>query len=430
MKKTKEIISEFEEIVEGEEMKDFEVSIEGDDITVEENDRSLYASYTRLIKLTSPQMYGEDIKDVQRRLNNLGYDAGTVDGYYGPKGVEAVKDFQGVNGLTVDGSVGPATWNKLFSNTAKPKPSSNNSGYTRLLYLTSPQMYGDDVKKVQNRLNTLGHNSGTADGYFGQNTKDAVKRFQKAEGLTIDGSVGPATWNKLFSEFRYSYQSVSHSGLKFHVLKTRLDNIETETILRPVANTSYTGINGGFFDDTSGNYSKPPSSGSSICYNFEDVGKYVTVNGVKRIANFHENQNNNKPVLQRSLIIYRSGGTVKSAIKKLTHVKEAFNLYGESNILNVIGGISPNITTGSASLPLKKAAISVAGSYAYLIYCPAASQVSFNVAIDAGLGLGAGINVANTVMLDGSNSACLKVGSQYYGSSTEKRYIYNMIRVR
>lgn len=429
MQETDEIIEEFEEMVEGEEMKGFEISIEGDDVIVED-DIIPYTSYTRALQLASPQMYGDDVKEVQNRLNNLGYNAGTVDGYYGPTVVAEVKDFQGTNELTVDGLVDLATWNKLFSTTANPKLSFSKSGYTRPLQLKSPQMYGDDVEDVQNRLKSLGHNPGTVDGYFGQKTKDAVKRFQKAEGLSIDGSVGPATWNKLFSEFRYSYQSFSHSGLKFHVIKTRLDNIETQTILRPVANTSYTGINGGFFDDTSGDYSKPPSSGSSICYNFEDVGKYVTVNGITRIANFHENQNNDKPVPQRSLIIYRSGGTVKSAIKNLTHVKEAFSIYGESNILNVIGGISPNITTGSAAYPVKKAAISAVGNYAYLIYCTAASQVSFNVALEAGLGLGAGIDISNTVMLDGSNSACLKVGTKYYGSSIEKRYIYNMIRVR
>lgn len=426
MKEIKET-TEFEEIIEGNEEEGFDISIEGDEV-ITEDEASLYASYTRPIQLKSPQMYGEDVKDVQRRLNNLGYNAGTVDGYYGPTGVAAVKDFQGVNGLAVDGSVGPATWNKLFSTTAKPKPSSGNSGYTRPLSLKTPQMYGEDVKKVQNRLNALGHSSGTADGYFGQNTKDATKRFQKAEGLGIDGSVGPATWNKLFSEFRYKYHSVTNSGLTFHIIQTRLDNIETETILRPVANTSYTGINGGFFDDESGNYTKPPSSGSSICYNFEDVGKYVTVNGIRRIANFHENQNSNKPALQRTLVIYRNNGVLTYSVRNMTHVKEAFSLYGESDVLNVIGGISTEVVGGSSSIPLKKAAISVIGNNVYLIYCPSASQVSFNAALDTGLGFN--IKRANTVMLDGSNSACLKVGSTYYGSSSEKRYIYNMIRVR
>ena len=169
------------------------------EVLLEETNVEARVSYTRPIQLKSPQMYGEDVKAVQRRLNELKYNAGTVDGYYGPTGVAAVKDFQKVNGLTVDGSVGPATWNKLFSSTAKPKPSSSTPSYTRPIQLKSPQMYGEDVKAVQRRLNELKYNAGTVDGYYGPTGVAAVKDFQKVNGLTVDGSVGPATWNKLFS---------------------------------------------------------------------------------------------------------------------------------------------------------------------------------------------------------------------------------------
>ena len=58
-------------------------------------------------------------------------------------------------------------------------------------------MKGSPVKKLQILLNGLGHNCGSVDGSFGPKTLSAVKAFQKASGLTIDGSVGPATWAKL-----------------------------------------------------------------------------------------------------------------------------------------------------------------------------------------------------------------------------------------
>ena len=51
---------------------------------------------------------------------------------------------------------------------------------------------GDDVKKLQEKLKL------TADGAFGLRTEDAVKAWQKTNGLKDDGVVGDATWSKLF----------------------------------------------------------------------------------------------------------------------------------------------------------------------------------------------------------------------------------------
>ena len=151
------------------------------------------SSYTRLLKVTSPLMYGNDIKAVQNKLNSLGYNCGTADGYYGNDTKNAVVKFQSAKGIDADGIVGPTTWNLLFNN------SSNGGSYNRILKVTSPLMYGDDVRDVQNKLNSLGYNCGTADGYYGNDTKNAVVKFQSAKGLTADGEVGPATWNALFS---------------------------------------------------------------------------------------------------------------------------------------------------------------------------------------------------------------------------------------
>ena len=156
------------------------------------------SSYTRLLKLTSPLMYGEDIKAVQNKLNSLGYNCGTADGYYGNATKNAVISFQSAKGIDTDGVVGPTTWKLLFNS------SSNGSDYSRILKVTSPLMYGDDVKAVQNKLNSLGYNCGTADGYYGNATKSAVISFQSAKGLTADGEVGPATWNALFNSYSSS----------------------------------------------------------------------------------------------------------------------------------------------------------------------------------------------------------------------------------
>ena len=52
---------------------------------------------------------------------------------------------------------------------------------------------GDDVTKVQKKLIQFGYMTGTADGRYGEKTRDAVMWFQRKNGLTVDGKVGPKT---------------------------------------------------------------------------------------------------------------------------------------------------------------------------------------------------------------------------------------------
>ena len=50
---------------------------------------------------------------------------------------------------------------------------------------------------LQEKLNSLGYDCGAVDKNFGSNTKLAVEEFQKVNALTVDGIVGPKTWQKL-----------------------------------------------------------------------------------------------------------------------------------------------------------------------------------------------------------------------------------------
>lgn len=52
---------------------------------------------------------------------------------------------------------------------------------------------GTIVKTIQTRLKRWGYYTGSIDGIFGSKTKEAVKYFQRRNGLTVDGIVGPAT---------------------------------------------------------------------------------------------------------------------------------------------------------------------------------------------------------------------------------------------
>jgi len=61
----------------------------------------------RIIFMRRPMIRGEDVAELQSRLNSLGFDSGKVDGIYGPQTEHAVIDFQHNRYLAEDGRVGP-----------------------------------------------------------------------------------------------------------------------------------------------------------------------------------------------------------------------------------------------------------------------------------------------------------------------------------
>jgi N-acetylmuramoyl-L-alanine amidase len=63
----------------------------------------------RTLYVTSPPLHGDDIRDLQIRLNRLGFEAGYDDGLYGPQTFEAVREFQLNVGAPLDGIAGPTT---------------------------------------------------------------------------------------------------------------------------------------------------------------------------------------------------------------------------------------------------------------------------------------------------------------------------------
>ena len=154
---------------------------------------------SRLLKYTSPYMKGEDVKQLQRALNNAGCECGSVDGIFGKNTRDAVKAYQKLKGLKVDGIAGEDTVTALGGEWKAEKFT-----VTRLLKKKSPLMTGEDVKAVQNALIARGYSCGStgADGEYGKNTEAAVKKFQKAAKLTVDGIAGKNTVTALGGEWK------------------------------------------------------------------------------------------------------------------------------------------------------------------------------------------------------------------------------------
>ncbi len=85
--------------------------LDSDGIVGPDTWRSLYeAGYRlgdRLIFMRRPMIRGEDVAELQARLNSLGFDSGKVDGIFGPDTERAVMEFQNNRSLAEDGKVGP-----------------------------------------------------------------------------------------------------------------------------------------------------------------------------------------------------------------------------------------------------------------------------------------------------------------------------------
>ena len=125
---------------------------------------------------------GDDVKRLQRvfvRTKDMGSE--DLDGVFGPKTEQAVKDFQQSNGLTVDGVVGPTTWSHVHPyREASPTLQSGSLGPL--------------VAMLQGVLKTGFGYAGAIDGVYGQVTETVVRQYQTDSGLPVTGVMDEQTW--------------------------------------------------------------------------------------------------------------------------------------------------------------------------------------------------------------------------------------------
>jgi peptidoglycan hydrolase-like protein with peptidoglycan-binding domain len=128
---------------------------------------------------------GEAVRELQIALQETGNDPGSIDSVFGPQTEAAVKAFQAERGITVDGVVGPITWRNIdeFAEFNEPVLHEGSTGLP--------------VRRAQSRLTAAGFDTGGVDGVFGSHTESGVRALQQATALTVDGIVGPKTWQQI-----------------------------------------------------------------------------------------------------------------------------------------------------------------------------------------------------------------------------------------
>ncbi|MEB3355601.1 MAG: peptidoglycan-binding protein [Synechococcales bacterium] len=145
---------------------------------------------------------GPQVRRLQRALQDIGLYEGSIDGRYGIQTELAVIAFQRSVGLNPDGIYGPNTEAALLSRNSTVSGATSvvadfyydGTAGTRDLQQGNR---GSDVMELQQRLRNERFYFGGIDGNFGTETSDAVRRFQRSRGLTVDGIVGPETWTAL-----------------------------------------------------------------------------------------------------------------------------------------------------------------------------------------------------------------------------------------
>ena len=135
-----------------------------------------------------------NVAAVQVAMRALGLYGSTIDGIAGPLTRNAVRTFQRRRGLQVDGIAGPHTRHAL-GRRGRPRLGSR---------LMRNGKSGWDVAALQFLLSSRGYGPGGFDGGFGPNTEAAVRRYQSAAGLAVDGIAGPATLRALRQRRTYS----------------------------------------------------------------------------------------------------------------------------------------------------------------------------------------------------------------------------------
>ena len=130
----------------------------------------------------------ENVSDAQNQLTILGLYFGDINNELNNETKSAIKEFQKLAGLAVDGILGPITKAAL----EKGEESYISIGGADVDNV-SVIIYSEEIENAQQSLKELDLYKGVIDGINGAGTKSAIKEFQKLAGLAVDGILGPLT---------------------------------------------------------------------------------------------------------------------------------------------------------------------------------------------------------------------------------------------
>ncbi len=161
----------------------------------------------------------DEVATIQTALTELGLYSADITGHFGEKTETAVKKFQKKYAFETNGIVDEDVFDELckaagISASGSSSSSSSSSGSGSSSVNSSTLLKAGDestaVRQLQENLAALGYYSGSITGHFGSITQEAVKKFQRQNGLSADGIAGSKTLDAISSKM--SGNSSSSSG--------------------------------------------------------------------------------------------------------------------------------------------------------------------------------------------------------------------------
>jgi len=134
------------------------------------------------------------IQKIQTLLQKHGYDVGEVDGVFGARTQTAIMEFERDRGYPQTGRVTPLLLKRLNrrrpADVPKPVTAPSSKAPTATSAPKATDASRDDIILVQRALSDLGYGPIDIDGVLGNQTAQAIQRFELDRGMPITGNIG------------------------------------------------------------------------------------------------------------------------------------------------------------------------------------------------------------------------------------------------
>lgn len=134
----------------------------------------------------TPFVNAQTVRQAQKALNDRGFRTGGVDGHMGPQTQAALVNFQRAEKLQPTGKLDRQTIAALGLNKSEHAAQGKSGDYPP-----------STIRKVQETLNARGYKAGPANGILGDETRAALRQFQKSESIAVTGRPNPRTLSHL-----------------------------------------------------------------------------------------------------------------------------------------------------------------------------------------------------------------------------------------